>query len=132
MRSPIKSMLACVGLLYLMVGSAFAQSSLPPCQGSDFSKWNNCYGTMPSLFGSKYFGQFKDGRLNGWGEWDLGDDHTSASGKMGGAMEGGLHFCQRAVNSLVSSEITDATEKVLNKTKNARFFLQKSGLTTIF
>jgi hypothetical protein len=28
-----------------MMGSAYAQSNLPACQGVDPAKWNNCYGT---------------------------------------------------------------------------------------
>jgi hypothetical protein len=31
----------------LMVGSAYAQSNLPACQGLDTSRWNNCIGTVP-------------------------------------------------------------------------------------
>ena len=61
----------------LMAGSAFAQSALPACQGSDVSRWTNCVGTRTSANGSKYVdewnngskyvGEWKDGKINGQG-----------------------------------------------------------------
>ena len=55
-------------LLCLMAGSAFAQSSLPACQGSDVSRWTNCFGTTTYFIsGDKYVGEFKDGNPNGQG-----------------------------------------------------------------
>jgi hypothetical protein len=53
-------------LLCLMVGSAFAQSSLPPCQGAK-SSWTNCLGSETYPSGNKYVGEFKDGTRNGLG-----------------------------------------------------------------
>ena len=32
-------------LVFLMMGSAYAQSNLPACAGHDVSKWSDCYGT---------------------------------------------------------------------------------------
>ena len=46
----------------------FAQSNLPACQGSDFSKWNNCHATQ-NRFGGKYVGAFKDGLWDGQGTY---------------------------------------------------------------
>lgn len=70
----------------LMVGSAYAQSNLPACRGSDVSKWSNCYGTafyhnlntnkfkyfvdnnqFNANFHTKFEGDFKDGLPNGKG-----------------------------------------------------------------
>jgi hypothetical protein len=59
-------MLVFVGLLCLTVGSALAQSSLPPCQG-DVSRWTNCFGTKTFRSGNKYVGEFKFGKFNGQG-----------------------------------------------------------------
>lgn len=51
----------------LMVGNASAQSSLPACQGSDASKWTNCFGTFVFASGNQYAGQWKDSRRSGQG-----------------------------------------------------------------
>ena len=48
-------------------GSAFAQSNLPACQGSDTAKWSNCFGTENDSIGHKYVGEWKDGKHNGQG-----------------------------------------------------------------
>ena len=53
----------------LMVGSAYAQSNLPACQGSDVSKWTNCVGTNTFASGDKYVGDFKDGKRHGRGTY---------------------------------------------------------------
>jgi hypothetical protein len=49
------------------LGSAIAQSSLPACQGSDMSRWTNCFGTFSFVSGNNYVGGFKDGKYNGQG-----------------------------------------------------------------
>ena len=51
----------------LMVGNASAQSSLPACQGSDASKWTNCFGPFVFASGNQYAGQWKDSRRSGQG-----------------------------------------------------------------
>ena len=43
------------------------ESSLPACQGSDVSRWTNCFGTQTFASGGKYIGGFKDGKANGQG-----------------------------------------------------------------
>ena len=47
---------------------ARAQSSLPPCPG-DFktTTWTNCFGTYTYYDGSKYVGEYRDGKRNGQG-----------------------------------------------------------------
>ena len=62
-----KIKLLLVTLLLSMSGSLFAQSQLSACQGSDFRKWNNCFGTFTFSNGEKYIGEFKDGNYNGRG-----------------------------------------------------------------
>ena len=86
----------------LMVGSAYAQSSLPACQGRDASRWTNCFGTQlvkngvyvgeyqngyyngQGAFtfsdGSKYAGEFRNGNLNGRGISTGSDGKVSLSG----------------------------------------------------
>ncbi len=57
-------------LLCLMAGSAFAQSSLPPCRG-DVSMWTDCFGTTTHPSGNKYVGEYKDGKPNGQGTYNF-------------------------------------------------------------
>ena len=52
----------------LMVGSVYAQSNLPVCQGTDESRWTNCFGTKTYYPSSnKYVGEWKDGKRDGQG-----------------------------------------------------------------
>jgi len=53
----------------LMMGSAYAQSNLPACQGSEVSRWSNCSGAASYSNGDKYVGEFKDGKANGQGTY---------------------------------------------------------------
>ena len=55
-------------VVILMVGSAYAQSYLRACQGSDTSRWSNCVGTA-SADGYEYVGEFKDGKRHGQGTY---------------------------------------------------------------
>jgi hypothetical protein len=43
------------------------KSDLPKCKGSDISKWNNCFGSYEDVEGSKYRGEFKNGKYSGKG-----------------------------------------------------------------
>jgi len=54
-------------ILVLMAGTAYGQSNLPACQGSDSSKWSNCLGIQNYPNGNKYIGAFKDGNRSGQG-----------------------------------------------------------------
>jgi len=49
----------------LMVGGAYAQSNLPACPSSGY--FHNCFGTATVASGSKYVGEWKDGKPNGQG-----------------------------------------------------------------
>jgi len=42
-------------------------SNLPVCQGTDASRWNNCFGTQESINGDKYAGGFVRGQRHGQG-----------------------------------------------------------------
>ena len=48
----------------LLCNEAFA---LPKCQGEDTSKWTMCVGSMTTSKGSKYSGEFKNGKYHGQG-----------------------------------------------------------------
>jgi len=56
--------------LCLLAGSAFAQSSLPACQGSQ-ERWTNCFGTLNLANGNKFDGEFKNGKLTGQGTYTV-------------------------------------------------------------
>ena len=59
-------------LLCLMASSAFGQSSLPACQGSE-ERWTNCLGTLSLASGAKYVGEFKSGKYQGHGTYIWGN-----------------------------------------------------------
>ena len=69
----LKSLQAFIWALCLMAGSTFAQSSLPACQGSNASRWTNCFGTETFADGEKYVGEYKDGKRNGQGTYTFPD-----------------------------------------------------------
>ena len=52
-----------------MMGSAYAQSNLPACQGSDSFRWTNCVETETYPNGDKYVGEYMDGKRNGQGTY---------------------------------------------------------------
>jgi hypothetical protein len=62
-------------IFVLMAGTAYGQSNLPACQGSDATRWNNCFGSWTASNGNKYVGEWKDGKQNGQGTYYyLADD----------------------------------------------------------
>ena len=61
-------------LLCLIGSSAYAQSSLPACQGSDVSRWTNCFGAYSWISGSNYVGEWRDGKYHGQGTKTQGPD----------------------------------------------------------
>ena len=57
-------------LVVLIMGSAYAQSNLPACQGSySSSSWSYCFGSLTVPNGDKYVGEWKDGKYNGQGTY---------------------------------------------------------------
>ena len=60
----MKKLLLITILSLLLCNKAF---SLPKCQGEDISKWNMCKGIKKTSKGSKYSGEFKDGKYHGQG-----------------------------------------------------------------
>ena len=71
-----KLLLFIIGIL--LAFSAYGQSNLPPCQGSDVTKWSNCFGTATWPNGDKYVGAYKDGNINGQGTYTFanGEKHV--------------------------------------------------------
>lgn len=63
----------------LMVGSTYAQSNLPACLGRDTASWNNCLGTEIYPAGSKYVGEFINGKPHGHGTF-LASNGTISAG----------------------------------------------------
>jgi len=66
--------------LAVLLGSAGESFALPECPGSPtnsvtvWTSWNNCEGTVIStIFGSKYVGEWKDGKRHGQGTYTLAD-----------------------------------------------------------
>lgn len=63
-------------IFFLIVEAACAQTNLPACQGTDTSKWSNCFGASTLSNRNKYVGEFKDGEFNGQGTFFyLADDY---------------------------------------------------------
>ena len=58
-------------LVFAMIlsGTAFGQSNLPACQGSEVSRWSNCFGSWTGSNGDKYVGEWRDGKYNGQGTY---------------------------------------------------------------
>ena len=57
----------------MLTFSAYGQSKLPPCQGSETTKWSNCFGTYYIVKGSMYVGEWRDGNYNGLGTYTAPD-----------------------------------------------------------
>ena len=60
----MKKPLSIIVFALLLCNTAFA---LPKCQGEDTSKWTMCVGSMTTSKGSKYSGEFKNGKYHGQG-----------------------------------------------------------------
>ena len=56
--------------LLLFTSQVFAKEE---CKGTDFSKWDNCYGTNTNSNGTKYVGEFKKGKRHGQGTLTFSD-----------------------------------------------------------
>ena len=74
MKKLVRFYLISLGLV--LTGTAFGQSNLPACQGSDKTKWKNCFGTYTTAKGTKYVGEFKDGKEHGKGTDAYADGDT--------------------------------------------------------
>lgn len=49
------------------------QSTLPACQGTDTTRWSNCFRSFTFSNGDKYVGEYKDGKKNGQGTYTYAD-----------------------------------------------------------
>ncbi len=56
-----------LAVIFFVSGAVSAQSALSPCDGSDRSRWTNCYGTVTTATGNKYSGEWRDGKHHGQG-----------------------------------------------------------------
>ena len=67
-----------ITIAFVLSVTAFGQSNLPSCQGSDATRWSNCFGSWTGSNGNKYVGEVKDGKANGQGTytWANGDRHV--------------------------------------------------------
>lgn len=64
----MKKIILIIFLSFFVSSVSYSQSKLPPCKGTDFSKFNNCY-TKINL-GDKnavYDGEFQNGKFHGHG-----------------------------------------------------------------
>ena len=58
-------------ILVLMAGTAYGQSNLPACQGSDTSNFSNCFGENAKNDRHQYKGEFLNGRRHELGVLDV-------------------------------------------------------------
>ena len=76
-------------LIYLLgLGSAYAQSNLPACQGRDTARWSFCFGTASFDNGNRYVGEFKNGEYNGQGTFTTANGDKFVGEWMNGHIEG--------------------------------------------
>ena len=61
-------------------GGLLAQTRLLACEGRDISRWTNCFGTHYFVDGTKYVGEWKDGKRNGRGTYSLANGVTGQEG----------------------------------------------------
>ena len=54
-------------VVFMMVGSPYAQSNLTACPSSGY--FHNCFGTLTQGSDNKYVGEFKDNKFNGQGTY---------------------------------------------------------------
>ena len=67
-----------LSLVFLLAAVAFGQSSLPPCKGTDETRWSNCYGSWADAEGGNYLGEWKGGKFDGQGTaiYAIGDKYV--------------------------------------------------------
>ena len=78
-----------IAFIASMVGSASAQSNLPPCQGSmsTSTSWNNCIGSW-SNSSWVYNGEFRGGLRTGYGILQYRDGRKYVGQFRGGTFDG--------------------------------------------
>ena len=104
----MKKILTIIVLGLLLCNKAF---SLPKCQGEDVSKWTMCEGIKTTSKGSKYVGEFKDGKYHGKGTI------TNAAGdKYIGGWNNGKFFGEGTltqIKKVVFGKMESYTKKIL-------------------
>jgi hypothetical protein len=92
-----------------------AESTLPDCRtifGIDTSKWTYCIGTMPSRYGAKYVGGWKDGQRHGQGTF------TFANGTIeNGIWNKGKLVERNKIQTQIAKKEPTQTQKVAEKSK---------------
>jgi hypothetical protein len=68
---------------------AIGQSNLPPCPNDKSLLWHNCQGTYTFTDGSKYVGEWKDGKQNGQGAYTFPDGTKYVGGFKDGQRKDG-------------------------------------------
>ena len=65
-------------MILLICFKTQAQSSLPKCKGTDFSKWTDCFGSEIFYDGKTYVGEYEMGVPNGQGTetWPNGEQYV--------------------------------------------------------
>jgi len=69
----LKKLSFLISLNLLLTGTAFGQSDMPACAGSDISAWDNCIGSWTYAKGNKYVGEWKNGTMTGQGTYKFSD-----------------------------------------------------------
>jgi hypothetical protein len=102
-------------ILVLLAGAAYGQSNLPACQGSDSSRWDNCFGSWTYSSGNKYVGEWKDGKRNGQGNFFFLADDEFKGDKYVGEYKDGVRSGQGAYTwSDGSKYLGDLMDNTLN------------------
>ena len=71
----MKQLITLISALFFLVIGVSHVWALPKCVGSwSVTNWDNCFGTYTWASGSKYIGEYKDGKRHGQGA------HTQANG----------------------------------------------------
>jgi len=86
-------------LVVLMMGSAYAQSKLPPCPSSGY--FDNCFGNQTNADGEKYVGEFKDNKRNGQGTITLSNGNKYVGEFKDGKFNGQGTFTSASGNKYV-------------------------------
>jgi hypothetical protein len=83
----LKKIIFSLIFLSLAVGSQ-ALELLPVCEGSNFSKWDNCIANASFSDGSRYEGTYRNGKKNGSGKYSLSNGDIYIGQMVNDAAEG--------------------------------------------
>ncbi len=118
-----KHLLFVIGTLLAI--SAYGQSKLPPCRGSDTTKWNSCFGTGAYANGN-YFGEYKDGQRNGPGTYSSADGMSILGQCTYGLPRG------REIETNVDAKLTNSNKNGERKTERSKVIDLSMNLISIY